>query len=102
MEPQISEHLAHFVPDGIVLPTAHIQRNRSIGREVVQQGSTDILMHDKAALMRGKGEHQSNENTQKTATEKNKRNVYCKLLSRLILRVAMLGSCKLKALSKVA
>lgn len=100
MEPQISEHLAHFVPDGIMLPTAHIQRNRSIRGEVVQQGSTDILMHDKAALMRGKGEHQSNGNTQKNATEKNKGNIYHKLLSKLILQVAMLA--KSKALSKVA
>ena len=57
MKPQVSEHLAHFVPDGVVLPTAHIQRNRSIRGEVVQQGSTDILMHDKAALVRGKREN---------------------------------------------
>lgn len=99
MEPQVSEHLAHFVPDGVVLPTAHIQRNRSIRGEVIQQGSTDILMHDKAALVRGKkGEHQSNENAQKcTAPEKNKRNVYRKLLSRLILRVAILGSLQIES-----
>ena len=55
MDAQRSEHLMNFVPNGIVLPGAHIQRDHSIRGEVIQQGGADILVHDKASLIEGEG-----------------------------------------------
>ena len=44
----------HFVPDGVVLTTAHIQRDHSIRGEVVEHWSADVLVHDEASLEGGR------------------------------------------------